>query len=89
MNPKYYVSPEECQKVVDFLNKNQIGGGVVDMVLPDYRGPFRVPDVPGKQMLGLVLSNGVEMNAGLTLDLLSKGYAEWLVISMLRAMSGG
>jgi hypothetical protein len=87
MNPKYYVSPEECQKVIDFLNKNAIGGGVAGSSLNEFVGPFFVPVVAGKLMLNLQLKSGVEMNAGLTLDLMSKGYAEWLVVAMLVQMA--
>lgn len=87
MNPKYYVTPEEAKKVIDFLNQNQIGGGVKGVAGNDFVGPFRVPEVPGKEMLGIVLNSGVEMNAGLTLDLMSKGYAEQWVATMLQAMA--
>jgi hypothetical protein len=87
MNSKYYVTPEEAQKVIDFLNKHRIGGGWKSCTLPNFVGPFRVPEVAGKAMVGLVLQNGCEMNAGLTLDLMTKGYAEWFVASMLQAMA--
>lgn len=87
MNPKYYVTPEEAQKVIDFLNKNQVGGGVKGLAGNDFIGPFRVPEVAGKAMVGIVFNSGVEMNAGLTLDLLSKGYSEAYVASMLKAMA--
>lgn len=87
MNPLYYVTPEEAQKVIDFLNKHGIGGGWKSCTLPNFVGPFIVPSVAGKLMIGLVLQNGCEMNAGLTLDLMSKGYQEWFVASMLQAMA--
>lgn len=87
MNPKYYVTPEEAQRVIDFLNKNQIGGGVKGLAGNNFVGPFVVPTVVGKEMVGIVLNSGVEMNAGLTLDLLSKGYSEEWVAKMLQAMA--
>ena len=87
MNPKYYVTPEEAQKVIDFLNKHNIGGGVATSGLNEFVGPFQVPPVAGKQMLNLALGSGAVMNAGLTLDLMSKGYPDWLVAGMLQAMA--
>jgi len=87
MNPKYYVSPEEAQKAIDFLNKHAIGGGVAGSALNEFVGPVSVPQVPGKLMLNLQLKSGAEMNAGLTLDLMGKGYAEWLVVAMLEQMA--
>lgn len=87
MNPKYYVSPDELQKVIWFVNKHQIGGGVKGVAPNIFVGPFVVPPVEGKEMLGVVLNNGVEMNAGLMLDLMGKGYAEQWVVYMLQAMA--
>jgi hypothetical protein len=89
MNPKYYVTPEEAQRVIDFLNKNSVGGGVrgSDRQERSFLGPFAVPEVAGKIMLLLELQSGAVMNAGLTLDLMSKGYPDWLVASMLQAMA--
>jgi hypothetical protein len=87
MNPKYYVTPEEVKRVIDFLNEHSIGGGWKSSTQPNFVGPFQVPPVEGKWMIGLVLKNGCEMNAGLTLDLMTKGYPEWLVASMLQAMA--
>jgi hypothetical protein len=87
MNPKYYVTAEECEKVRLFLNKHGIGGGVVGGSENTFLGPFVVPQVEGKLMFNLRLANGCEMNAGLTLDLMSKGYAEDWVATMLQAMA--
>lgn len=87
MNQKYYVTPEEAQRVIDFLNKHQVGGGVKGLAGNDFVGPFRVPTVAGKEMVGIVLNSGAEMNAGLTLDLLSKGYSEEWVAKMLQSMA--
>jgi hypothetical protein len=89
MNPKYYVTPEELKEVVEFLNdpKFMIGGGVKAVVGNLFAGPFSVPEVPGKAMLGVMLNSGVEMNAGLTYDLLHKGYDIQWVAQMLRAMA--
>jgi hypothetical protein len=86
MNPKYYVTSEEAQKVTDFLNKHNVGGGVKGVNLNEFVGPVSVPVVAGKQMVNLVLANGAQMNAGLTLDLMGK-YSEWFVASMLAAMA--
>lgn len=92
MNPKYYVNPQQLQEVIDFLNKDhkdvgKIGGGVKDVVPNLFAGPFKVPEVEGKEMLGVVLNSGVEMNAGLTWDLMNKGYVETWVARMLQAMA--
>jgi hypothetical protein len=87
MNPKYYVSPDELQKVIAFLNKHSVGGGVKDVVPNLFVGPFSVPVVEGKDMLGVMLNCGVEMNAGLTLDLMNKGYTEQWTVMMLQAIA--
>lgn len=85
MNPKYYVTPEEAKRVTDFLNKHAIGGGVAGGEPNVFVGPLSVPEVPGKEMLNLILSNGAKVNAGLVLDMMGKGYAEWLTAATLRA----
>ena len=87
MNPKYYVTPDETQRVVDLLNKYSIGGGVEGVAPNRWEGPFSIPEGKGKEVLNVVLKSGVVMSAGLTLDLMSKGYPEAFVASMLRAMA--
>lgn len=90
MNPTYYTTPEEVAKVVDYLNQNGIGGGVDHVYLLAFIGPFSVPPMEGKQVHQVVLANGTDMNAGLTLDLIQKyGPNSWLTKSMLEAMSRG
>lgn len=84
MNPVYYTTPEELAQARDFLDRWAIGGGVTGVTLPDFRGPFRVPDVPGKAMHGLKLQCGEEVNAGLVLDLVKK-YPEWYASQMIQA----
>lgn len=85
MNPKYFTSPEELQTVMDFVNKNGIHGGVKEVTLPQWGGPFRVPQMEGKAMHGILLRDDTEMNAGLCLDLIQK-YPEFVVVSLLRSM---
>jgi hypothetical protein len=85
MNPKYYVSPEEAQKVIDFLNKYKIGEGVKSTLLNEFIGPFSVPQVTGKLMLLVRLNNNCKLNAGLVLDMMGKGYPESMVADVIRA----
>lgn len=87
MNPKYYVTPTEMQKVADFLIKHQVGGGLKGIVLPNFVGPVAVPQVAGKDLVYVEFENGAQMNAGLVLDLMSKGYQEWFVAATLRNLA--
>lgn len=89
MNPKYYVDDTELKRVTDFLNANGIGGGVKFTHPLEWVGPFKIPAIPGKTPAQIVLDSGAELNAGLVLDLLSKGYPEWFVASTLRAQAQG
>jgi hypothetical protein len=85
MNLKYYVTPEEAEKVIAFLNKYKIGEGVKGGLLNEWVGPFSVPVVAGKQMLLIRLNNNAKLNAGLVLDMMGKGYPEFLVADILKA----
>lgn len=89
MNPKYYTTASELERVVKFLDKHSIGGGVVDIVIPKYFGPASIPVVKDREMHGCVLANEVEMNAGLVLDLMERYSNEQFVVSMLRANASG
>ena len=76
MNPKYYVTPEEAEKVRAFLNKYSIGGGVEKASELIYFGPVAVPQREGKSLLHLRLANGCDMNAGIVLAMMTNGQSE-------------
>jgi hypothetical protein len=85
MNPKYYVTPEQLAKVVAFLNSNYVGGSVKETQEDTFMGPIKIPEIPGKAVVSIYLECGEVINAGLVLDLLSKGYPEQQVAATLRA----
>lgn len=84
-NQAYYVSQDDLKKVVDFLNKHTIGGGVERINVPQYTGPFTyettTPD--GRTFTNVILANGVEMNAGLLL----KWVANWNEMFLVRLLN--
>ena len=84
MNPLYYTTPDELKRVVAFIDGQNIGQGVERIVIIQYHaGPFRVPQVEGKDMSEVVLKDERQLNAGLVLDLLNK-YDGNFVARMLR-----
>lgn len=90
MNPIYYTTAEELHAVIDYLNKNQIGGGVEGVDPETFVGPVSIPRVEGKEMVQVLLANGCRMQAGLVFDTIRRyGPESWLTKSMLEANARG
>ena len=77
MNPNQLATIEEAKSIA--LQLGNAGNGVKDIYIPEYDGPYAVPEIGNSKFYHLRFSNGAEgFNAGLIRTLMKQCPTSWL-----------
>lgn len=68
MNPQQLTTLEEAREIARDLGS--MGGGVIDVYIPEYLGPYRPPEIGESRFYHFKFANGADgFNAGLVREM--------------------
>ena len=77
MNPNQLATMEEAKAIAQQLNTT--GGGVKEVYIPEYLGPYAVPESGNSKFFHYRFANGAEgVNVGLVRTLMKQCPTTWL-----------